>query len=255
MQSVTKTAIIQGLHDLGLHTGCRVLVHSALSSFGHVEGGADIVIDALLEVVGGSGTVLVPTLTGSEALSPANPPVFDPAHTPCWTGRIPETFRQRPEAIRSLHPTHSVAAIGADARRLTSMHLDSVTPCDALSPYALLAAMPDSYILLLGVTHQSNTTFHYVEEMVGVDYHMQPGFARAEIHNNGETLIRHIMLHAYGNPRNFGVMEPVFIERSIQYTTQIGAATARLVVARGMVETTAQCLRANAHILRAAAEA
>ncbi|MBZ0296201.1 MAG: AAC(3) family N-acetyltransferase [Anaerolineae bacterium] len=249
MGSVTKTTIIQGLHDLGLHTGCRVLAHSSLSSFGHVEGGADMVIDALLDVVGHSGTILVPTLTGSEALSASNPPLFDPENTPCWTGRIPETFRQRPDAIRSLHPTHSVAAIGADARRLTSMHQDSITPCDALSPYGLLATMPDSYILLLGVGHNSNTTFHHVEEIVGVDYHMQPGLVRAEIHTGDETLIRHIMLHAYGTPRNFGVMEAVYTERDIQYMTKIGEATVRLVVAQAMVEVTTQCLQADHRIL------
>ena len=61
-------------------------------------------IDALLEAVGPGGTVLVPTLTGNETLSPAHPPVFDPTRTPCWTGAIPEAFRKRPAAVRSQHP-------------------------------------------------------------------------------------------------------------------------------------------------------
>lgn len=250
MTTLTKQDIIAGLQTLGLGTGQSVLVHSSLSSFGHVEGGADTVIDALQETVGSSGTVLVPTLTGSESLSPDNPPVFDPVNTPCWTGRIPETFRQRSGAIRSLHPTHSVAAIGADAQALTADHIDSLTPCDNLSPYAKLAQSDNGYILLIGVNHQSNTTMHHVEELVGVQYHMQPGLARARIRVDGQEIVRHVMLHAYGNPRHFNIMEPLYLERGIQRSGQIGQAALRLIHARRMVEITAQALRANHHLLR-----
>lgn len=249
MTTLTQHDITAGLRALGLETGQQVLVHSSLSSFGYVEGGADAVIDALLDTVGPGGTVLVPTLTGSESLSPQNPPVFDPANKPCWTGRIPETFRQRPGAIRSLHPTHSVAAIGADAHALTADHIDSLTPCDNLSPYAKLAQSGTGYILLIGVDHQSNTTMHHVEELAGVPYHMQPGLARARILVDGQEIVRHIMLHAYGSPRRFNIMEPLYLERGIQHSAHIGQAIVRLIHARRMVDITLQALRANARLL------
>lgn len=249
MTTVAKSDILRGLRGLGVKEGYQVLVHSSLSSLGHVIGGADAVIDALLEAVGPAGTVLVPTLTGSETLSPDNPPEFDPQRTPCWTGRIPETFRQRPEAVRSLHPTHSAAAIGAEAIALTREHAWSVTPCDELSPYGKLARRPDGYILLLGVTHESNTTFHHAEEAVGVDYHMQPGLAQARIIVGGRAQVRHVMLHRYGTPRYFGVMEPILAERGIQTQAQIGNAQVKLVNAMDMVRVTVCCLRANKRIL------
>ena len=132
---LTKEDIKRGLKKLGLKKGDLVLVHSSLSSFGYVVGGANTMIDALLETVGHKGTVVVPTLTGSEKLSVNNPPVFDPENTLCWTGKIPETFRKRKEAIRSLHPTHSVAAIGAMAKELLRDHEKSITPCGESSPY------------------------------------------------------------------------------------------------------------------------
>lgn len=249
MNTVTRQDITSGLKELGLPDGACVLVHSSLSSFGHVEGGADAVIDALLETVGPAGTVLAPTLTGSEALSPAHPPVFDPQTSPCWTGRIPETFRQRPEAVRSLHPTHSTAAVGPDAAALTADHINSLTPCDDLSPYGKLAQLDNGYILLLGVDHQSNTTIHHIEEQAGAAYHMQPKLAPARIRVNGREIVRHILLHAYGTPRHFGVMEPVFMERGIQQTGRIGQAVVRLVRARPMVQVTVQALRASPRIL------
>jgi aminoglycoside 3-N-acetyltransferase len=251
---ITKHDIVRGLRALGLGPGDKVLVHSSLRSLGYVEGGAEALIDALLEAVyavpaEGGGTVLVPTLTGNETLSPASPPRFDPRRTPCWTGRVPEAFRQRPEAVRSLHPTHSAAAIGADARALTGDHLSSLTPCDELSPYGKLACCEDGYILLIGVDHEVNTTFHHVEEVVGVDYHMQPAFARARIVVDGQEVVRHVLLHQYGTARHFGVMEPVLVEQGIQRQATIGQADVRLVQVKGMVETTVRCLRANRRLL------
>jgi aminoglycoside 3-N-acetyltransferase len=247
---ISHSMISAGLQELGLPAGAHVLVHSSLSSFGYVAGGADTLIDALLDVVGPQGTLLVPTLTGSEELSPANPPFFDPQETPAWTGRVPETLRRRAGAIRSLHPTHSVAAIGALADALTRDHALSVTPCDECSPYGQLAQREDGYILLLGVTHESNTTLHHVEELAGAAYHMQPEFAAARIRVNGETQIRHIMLHSYDGPeRNFAVLEPLLIERGVQRNGCIGRAEVRLIRAQGLVRIALAVLRANPRIL------
>ena len=180
---------------------------------------------------------------------PDNPPIFDPVNTPCWTGQIPETFRKRPDAVRSMHPTHSVAAIGADAHLMTQDHWFSVTPCDEYSSYGKLARQSDGYILLIGVDHQSSTMFHHVEEVVGVDYHIQAGFAKAKLVIDGQATYRHYMLHRYGTPRNFNLMQAIFIERAIQKTFQIGASTLRLVNVSEMVALTARCLTADPRIL------
>ncbi len=245
---VTKDDITRGLRELGLDRGMDVLVHSSLSSFGYVEGGADAVIDALLETVGDEGTVLVPTLTGSEALSPANPPFFDPDETPCWTGLVPETFRRRPEAVRSLHPTHSVAAIGPKAREYTVGHEFCITPCAPDSPYGRLVDA-GGYILFLGVTLACNTTFHYVEEVVGVTYHMQPEWVPARVVKEGRVQTIHILIHRYGFARDFERMEPIFRERGIQRDGKIGRAHVRLLDARRMAQVACLALRQNPNAL------
>jgi aminoglycoside 3-N-acetyltransferase len=248
--TVTKLEIVTGLCNLGLNQGAVVLVHSSLSSFGYVKGGADTVIDALLEVVGSRGTVLVPTLTGSEALSADNPPVFDPQHATCWTGTIPETFRRRPQAVRSHHPTHSVAAIGAQARELTAGHETCITPCGPDSPYGRIASA-GGYILLIGVDHESNTTFHLVEEIVGVPYHMQPGLVAAQIVQEGQSRTVHLMIHRYGYRRCFQRMEPILQERGIQRETVIGQSHIRLVDSGRLVGVTCHALRQDPTILLA----
>ena len=248
---ITQTQLSEGFAALGVPQGGKVLVHSSLRSLGLVEGGADAVIDSLLAVLGPTGTLLAPTLTGSEELSPQTPPIFDPVRTPAWTGIIPETLRRRPAATRSLHPTHSAAAIGADAAALLQGHARSVTPCDEWSPYGELARREDGYILLIGVTHSSNTTFHHVEEVAGLPYHMQPGFAAATVIVDGAARTRHIMLHKYGPARNFDVMEPFFLEQDIQRTGTVGEATVRLVHAPGMVRAALRAVAADPKILLA----
>jgi aminoglycoside 3-N-acetyltransferase len=92
---------------------------------------------------------------------------MDVRRSVCWTGRIPETARLRPDARRSLHPTHSVVALGAQATRYASNHERSSTPCDVWSPYHRLIDERGK-ILLLGVSQQSNTMLHCLEELAGV---------------------------------------------------------------------------------------
>lgn len=161
----TSASLETDLHRLGVSAGDVVLVHSSLSGLGNVQGGADAVIDALLSAVGPTGTVLFPTLTGTPDDGPESPPVIDVRSTPCWTGRIPETARRRSGAIRSLHPTHSVTAIGAKAGQYASGHHQGASPCDERSPYYRLIREGGYILLLGGVTQENNTTLHCLEEL------------------------------------------------------------------------------------------
>lgn len=246
---VTLDDIGKELRALEVREGGVLLVHSSLSSFGHVEGGADAVIDALLDVVGSDGTVVVPTLTGSPDYSPQCPPHFDVRKTPSWTGRIPETFRLRSNAYRSLHPTHSVACIGPHTDALTCDHEASRTPCGPESPYVRLAQV-GGQILFLGVTLDSNTTFHAAEELAQVPYHLQPEPVVATVIGyEGEVRQHSILIHAYGTPRNFRSFEPLFAKQGVLRLGRIGGATVRLVEAGPMMDMTLPLLEKDPWIL------
>ena len=52
---VTRDTLTRGLRELGVAPGSVLQVHSSLSRLGYVEGGAETVIDALLEAVGPDG--------------------------------------------------------------------------------------------------------------------------------------------------------------------------------------------------------
>lgn len=240
---LTHDGIVGALRALGLGPGMIVLVHSSLRSLGWVEGGADAVIDALITAVSPGGTLLVPTLTGTRQDSPAHPPVFDAATSASWTGRIPETVRRRAGARRSRHPTHSVAGLGPATDEMIGGHEYRATPCASDSPYGRLASM-GGLILLLGVTHVSNTSLHMVEEMAGVPYHLQRRRARARVRRDDGTW-ESIMtaLHLWRWGRDFPKVEPLLEDAGAQYTGPVGAATARLVDARAMRDRLVPLLR------------
>ncbi len=62
--AIRKDELVHGFREVGLKAGHHLVVHSSLSSFGHVEGGANTVIDALEEVITSEGTLVMPTFSG-----------------------------------------------------------------------------------------------------------------------------------------------------------------------------------------------
>ena len=62
MRVILKEEIVQKLREVGLEKGDAVMVHTpAHILVGYVCGGAQTVIEALMEVVGENGTIMMPT--------------------------------------------------------------------------------------------------------------------------------------------------------------------------------------------------
>lgn len=165
--SVTADDVAAGVRSVGVEPGDLVMFHSSLSSMGHVVGGPNTVIEGFLQAVGPEGTVAVPTLwwNGSQNLAD-----WDYDNSPSYPGVITETFRQRPDSIRSNNPTHSVSAIGPRAAELTADHGQwGLRPClfgDAAfaqaSPWERLYQW-DAHYCFLGVDFTVNTEAHYCQ--------------------------------------------------------------------------------------------
>ncbi|MCK4625585.1 MAG: AAC(3) family N-acetyltransferase [Phycisphaerae bacterium] len=158
---LTGSDIAAAFRQVGLETGDSLVVHSSFRSIGPVDGGPRTLIQALLDVIGPEGNLMFPTFNGPLA----GELYFDPDKTPSSTGIIPEMGMKWPGAVRSLHPTHSVAVIGPDADALTRCHLDCRT-VGADSPLDRLAKMGGK-ILMIGVANNTNTTVHVGEEHAG----------------------------------------------------------------------------------------
>ncbi len=232
----TREEIVKDLVKIGVEKGDILLVHSSLSSIGYVQGGAETLIDAVLESVGEDGTMVVPTITGQIFDSPEHPPSYS-KDKPCWTGVVPETLRKRGEACRSRHPTHSVAAIGKDARKIIEGHEEAETPCGKGTPYLKIAELGGK-ILFIGASLESNTSFHTVEELAKLYYHLQPEPTFCKIKMDGDVFEKRCFLHAYGTPRVFEEKEEELVEHGVARIGYIGRARSILMDAKKMIEFT-----------------
>jgi aminoglycoside 3-N-acetyltransferase len=134
--SEAKFAEILG-GELGLTRGDVVFIHSSIDKL-NLDFPFYRVLNILRDVVGPRGTLVFPTypnhkISSYEYLLQGN--TFDVRKTPSYVGLLTEFARRQPGAVRSLHPTKSVVAIGPHARDLTSSHQNSPYPYDVGSPY------------------------------------------------------------------------------------------------------------------------
>jgi aminoglycoside 3-N-acetyltransferase len=191
--------IRQALDALPLPDGSVVLIHSSMSRLGYLEGGAEALVAALRDVLvrGRNGTVAVPTysMTGGMADTLRAGALFDVRTTPSGTGRITELLRRQADARRSLHPTHSVAAIGPLASWLVEGHHLDPRSFGPLSPFGRLVEA-DGFVLGLGVDLGPVTFYHVIEDLGGFP---------VDVYTSDSPLVAHC-IDERGSRVNFPVM-------------------------------------------------
>ena len=243
----TAATIAADLRALGLEAGMTVMTHSSLSALGFVVGGAQAVVTALLDVVGETGTLMMPTHSG--ALSdPSNweqPPVpeswwptvrdempaFDLELTPTRSmGVIVDCFRQAPGVQRSDHPTVSASALGPDADALVTGH-ELNDRFGETSPQGRLYEL-DGHVLLLGVDHGNNTSLHLSEARSGLPDVVTDG---APVIVDGEPRWVEIS-HLDDDGDDFAEIGEAFAATGDETRGLVGIGTARLCSARAIVD-------------------
>mgnify|MGYP004607984799 FL=1 len=178
MRVILKEDMITKLREVGLEKGDTVMVHTSLKRMGYVCGGAQTVIEALMDVVGEAGTIMMPTQSWKN-LDPETGvhwetdekdwqlirdywPAYDKKLTPTNTmGAVAEMFRQMPGSVRSDHPARSVCAWGRHASYLTEKHDLSNIFGDG-SPIGRLYEL-DGKVLQLGTGYDKNTSLHLAD--------------------------------------------------------------------------------------------
>lgn len=243
----TRLRLADAFHAAGVGTGNLVLVHSALRRLGPVEGGAETVIDAMLDVVGSDGTVAMPTHTWK--VVGRDQPVFHQTLTPSNVGVLTNVFRMRPDAIRSLHPTHSIAAIGPRASALTDGHEHDETPCAADGPYHRLCDWGGK-ILIIGADLSCCTLFHGCEQWVDM-----PGAVSLQserlycIAADGRVITVDMRNHCTNTWDQYHRLEPHLIAAGAMRLSMAGDCPLRLLDARLASEWLMERLRSDPSII------
>lgn len=177
---ITKSRLVHDLMRLGVERGDTLMLHTSIKRIGWIVGGPNVVIDALLDVLGDTGTLMMYvaweegpyTMEGwSEARRQAyyrECPPFDPATSRAYRAWsiLTEYLRTRPGARRSANPECSMAAVGAKAEWLTADHpmnygLGKNSPLDRLCRL-------DGKVALLGCPFTELTLLHYAEHLAEI---------------------------------------------------------------------------------------
>ncbi len=208
----TKAELIAQLADMGVDRNGTLLVHSSMKAIGEVDGGADTVLDALTEYMK-DGLLVLPTHTWRQMSKTYT--VFDSRTEPSCVGLLTNLFLKREGVVRSLHPTHSVAAIGHDADDYTSGEETTLSPCPRHGCWGKLYDRK-AQILFVGCSLKSNTYLHGVEEWIDTPNRLDPSPQDfTVIDRNGVshtvTQYRHCTIDPVVDPsEHYDKMEPLF---------------------------------------------
>jgi len=233
------------LRSLGLREGDDLLVHSSYRSLGPVENGPEGMLDVLLQVVGSRGHLMMPAFNYS---FPLPVPYFDQKTTPSRTGILCELARHR--GVRSLHPTHSVAAIGPDAEDLTAGHLE-VRAFGLGSPIDRLARRGGK-ILLLGVGQTSNSTIHVGEEYAALPKVPKGGSGvqlYASVRHLDGRIVEHPLDSSPSCSAAFGVLEATLREEGVIQDAVLGDCLIQCMSGSAVISCTERLISTNPRAL------
>ena len=228
---------------IGIKAGDHVLVHSALSKIGYINGGAQTLVNALLKVITENGTLLMPSFPASgrnkdylETLE-----AFDINNTESQMGKATELFRKMSGVKRSFHPTDPVCAFGKEAEYFTNTHFGEITPYTENSPFRKLCNK-NGKILMLGTTlNGAGTNLHTLEDAVAFKYPVydEKIFDVIMIDETGKRCNMKTKVHnpLYSAKRNCDALKPIFEKEKVLTNDKVGEADTMLIDAKGMFET------------------
>lgn len=198
---ITQKDIHDFLNSIGIGHEDTLLIHTSMRALGEVEGGCDGVIDSFKSYLS-EGLFIVPTHTWASVGK--SHPIYDVrTEVPC-IGALPTVAAARTDGVRSLHPTHSVAAFGDRAEEYVAGEENSRTPCPAGGAWARLYD-EDATVLLIGVGLNRNTYIHAIDEMLDLPDRLAEPIQLTIVDYNGKRYEITYQKHGDTGSENFGV--------------------------------------------------
>ena len=235
---LTKFDIKEALCKLSIPQDRPIMVHTSLRSIGPIDGGAQTLLDAMIDHCTREGGLLcIPTHTWG-FMEAGEEITFDLMAPKSNLGVLPNLALQDSRGVRSNHITHSVTVFGdgaADFAKLDDAATTMVSAC------CKELYQRDGYVLLIGVGQEKNTFLHCVEEMLGVPNRTadQPITLKVR-HTDGKIQEKQVYpLYSEGIEDvsvHFGNYEPAFRKHGCIVDGKLGNAKVQLCSARKIKE-------------------
>lgn len=230
----SKEHFKNNLKKLGIKQNDSLLIHSSMKSIGNVEGGADTVIDAFVEYVS-KGLIIFPTHTWEQMKDNYN--ISDPEKEPSFVGVLSNIFMKRKNVFRSLHPTHSIAAYGKNAKNFVQGEEMFDTPLNRKGCWGKIYDLK-SKILFIGCSLNKNTIIHGVEEWCKIPNRLSDKYQNLKIKVEDKIIEKPIRRHHndHGDvSENYGKIEKPLLKLGIAKIGKFGDAKTYLVDSYKMI--------------------
>lgn len=192
----TKQDIIQSLQKAGLNKGDTAFFSTSLGMVGIVKDVQtedelnQLFLDAIKEVLGPNGTILVPTYSYTFGKSkPDKPAVYDPQKTAAEIGPFPNYFLKQKAVVRSLDPMMSMAGMGPEAESL----FENLPPTSygQGSVFSRLVDLPNSKCVSIGLGPNWTPFIHYADWVSKVPFRYDKVFFGGIKHLSGQIKYKH----------------------------------------------------------------
>jgi aminoglycoside 3-N-acetyltransferase len=170
-QRSTRQTLVDNLMRLGVRPDDLLMVHAGLRAVGPIVGGANVLVQALLDAVGSEGT-----LTAYVDFEPFFDEEDDPSETPVFDKRIAsaardhgvlhEILRNWPAAVRSDHPDAGVVAVGRLAEWVTTPHPFQYGYGEG-TPFERIVEA-NGRVLMIGAPLDTITMLHYADHLAQI---------------------------------------------------------------------------------------
>lgn len=183
-EMITKERLVSDLVELGVRRGDLLNVKVSLKSIGYIDGGAETLIDALMEAVGPEGTIVTESFVYMYPLplSKWDAEKISDHSTPSYAGALANAMIKYPGAHRSQHPVQKFSAVGALAQELTQGHTADSYAYDVLRIMAEnsgrnLKLGTDEKVVGVGTTHVAIGSLGFRQRLprTGVNYLSEEG--------------------------------------------------------------------------------
>jgi aminoglycoside 3-N-acetyltransferase len=246
----TKDSLIADLKAAGIDSKGTLHVHSSVKSVGECENKGDTIIDAFIEYMSG-GLLTFPTHTWMEVgykveENPQNK-IYDPQINASCVGVLTNLFLKREGVVRSLHPTHSVAALGEGAVDYIDGEELTRSPCSRGGCYGKLYDLR-AQILFMGCDLTANTFIHSVEEWHDIPDRLTAEPQELFVRVNGGLILCPQHRHSWSGgdiSNNYGKIEGLLIENGAAAYCKIGDADCILCDAVKMADLVSELLQKN----------